>query len=347
MRVRLKGIKWSIKKRADGTSKTYWYAWKSGPRIDAEPGTPEFMRLYDEAVASYKKKSAETLSSLIDYFRDCSEYKDLGEKSKRAYDGYLKLIEAKFGSMPIGALEDKRVRGDFKEFRDSFSDKPRKADYVWTTIARVLSVAKDRGKITVNVCERGRRLYVSDRSEIVWTAEDIRTFCGVASVELQAALLLALWTGQRQGDLLRLTWNNYDGTYIRMRQSKGRGSKGRRRVTIPVGPPLKAALDAALKEKGSTVTILVNSFGRPWTEDGFRASWNKAFRKTPLKDLHFHDLRGTAVTRLALSNCSVPEIAAITGHSMKTVHEILDAHYLGGRLELAEAAVKKLSEVYG
>jgi integrase len=64
------------------------------------------------------------------------------------------------------------------------------------------------------------------------------------------------------------------------------------------------------------------------------------------KDLHFHDLRGTAVTRLALSNCSVPEIASITGHSLKTVQEILDAHYLGGRVELAESAIKKLSEVY-
>ena len=52
----------------------------------------------------------------------------------------------------------------------------------------------------------------------------------------------------------------------------------------------------------------------PWTEDGFRTSWGKAFDKTGLGDLHFHDLRGTAVTRLALSNCTVPEIAAITGH---------------------------------
>ena len=85
----------------------------------------------------------------------------------------------------------------------------------------------------------------------------------------------------------------------------------------------------------------------PWTEDGFRTSWDKAFRKTSLKDLHFHDLRGTAVTRLALSNCSVPEIASITGHSMTTVQEILDAHYLGGRVELAESAIKKLSELYG
>src|SRR5258705_13800679 len=100
MRIRLKGINSLTKKLADGTSKTYWYAWKGGPRIDAKPGTPEFMRLYNEAVASYKKESAETFSSLIDYFKDCNEYKDLSEKSKRAYEGYLKLIDAKFGSMP-------------------------------------------------------------------------------------------------------------------------------------------------------------------------------------------------------------------------------------------------------
>jgi integrase len=66
-----------------------------------------------------------------------------------------------------------------------------------------------------------------------------------------------------------------------------------------------------------------------------------------LGDLHFHDLRGTAVTRLALAGCTVPEIAAITGHSIMTVQQILDAHYLGGRIELAESAIKKLSEAYG
>ena len=43
-----------------------------------------------------------------------------------------------------------------------------------------------------------------------------------------------------------------------------------------------AALDAVLKEKRSAVTILANSFGRPWTEDGFSTSRDKAFRKTSL-----------------------------------------------------------------
>jgi hypothetical protein len=124
MRMRLKDINWSIKKLADGTTKTCYYAWRGGPRIDAEPGTPEFVRLYNEAVASHRKKSTETFSSLIDYFKDQSEFKSLSDKSERAYDGYLKLIEAKFGTMPIGAVEDRRARGDFKDFlvfRTTFS----------------------------------------------------------------------------------------------------------------------------------------------------------------------------------------------------------------------------------
>jgi len=348
MRVPLKGIHTTHKKLADGTTKIYYFAWRNGPRIDAEPGTPEFVYLYGKAVETAKQNKTEpTFTSLIDYFKDQDEYKSLGDNSRRAYDSYLKIIEANFGTMPIGALEDKRARGDFKAFRNTFRDKPRKADYVWTTITRVLAVAKDHGKISINVCERGGRLYVADRTEVIWTADDIKAFCSVASVELQAALLLALWTGQRQGDLLRLTWKAYDGKSIRLRQSKGKKAGKGRHVTIPVGEPLKIVLDAALKEKRSAVTILTNSRSKPWTEDGFRTSWDKAFRKAGLGDLHFHDLRGTAVTRLALANCTVPEIAAIIGHSMDTVQQILDAHYLGGRVELAESAIKKLNAVYG
>jgi hypothetical protein len=35
----------------------------------------------------------------------------------------------------------------------------------------------------------------------------------------RTAELLALWTGQRQGDLLRLPWSAYDGARIRLQQS--------------------------------------------------------------------------------------------------------------------------------
>jgi hypothetical protein len=60
--------------------------------------------------------------------------------------------------------------------------------------------------------------------------------------------------------------------------------------------------------------------------------------------LTFHDLRGSAVVRLALAEATVPQIATFTGHSLKDVEAILDAHYLGRDIQLAEAAVLKLEQ---
>ena len=89
--------------------------------------------------------------------------------------------------------------------------------------------------------------------------------------------------------------------------------------------------------------ILTNAYGRPWTSDGFRASWGKTCIKAGLaSDLHFHDLRGSAVVRLALAEATVPQIATFTGHSLKDVEAILDKHYLGRDIALAEDAVRKL-----
>ena len=54
----------------------------------------------------------------------------------------------------------------------------------------------------------------------------------------------------------------------------------------------------------------------------------------------FHDLRGTAVTRLALAECTEAEIATITGHSLRGVRAILDTHYLARDPALAESAIR-------
>ena len=56
----------------------------------------------------------------------------------------------------------------------------------------------------------------------------------------------------------------------------------------------------------------------------------------------FHDLRGSAVVRLAIADATVPQIATLTGHSLKDVEAILDAHYLGRDVKLAEIAIAKL-----
>ena len=48
--------------------------------------------------------------------------------------------------------------------------------------------------------------------------------------------------------------------------------------------------------------------------------------------------------RLALAEATVPQIATFTGHSLKDVEAVLDAHYLGRDVQLPEAAVLKLEK---
>jgi 20S proteasome alpha/beta subunit len=67
---------------------------------------------------------------------------------------------------------------------------------------------------------------------------------------------------------------------------------------------------------------------------------------THIVGVTFNDLRGTAVTRLALVGCTEPEIATITGHSLRDVRSILDAHYLNRDQALAESAIRKLEMGY-
>lgn len=320
------------KVRAKG--RTYYYAWRGGPRIHAEFDTPEFLVEFTDAhKAAPRRRSATTFETLVDQYQDSAEFKQRSKSTQASYRRYLALAVKEFGDAPLAALQDPSMRGDIKDWRDTMAATPRTADYAWTCVARVLSFAKDRGRIGVNVCERGGRLYASDRKDKIWTEADLTALFDVASREVSLVVAMALWTGQRQGDLLRLPWSAYSNRTIRLRQSKGGV-----RVSIPVRDTLADIL-AIIPKHGPV--MLTSSTQLPWTGDGFRASFNKACERAKITGLTFHDLRGTAVTRLALSGSTESEIASITGHSTSDVRSILDRHYLSRDVVLAEQAMRK------
>ena len=339
MRVPLKGVNRVSKLLANGQRVTYYYAWKGGPRLPGKPGDDEFSQAYHEAVKSRARPVSDTLQAVITAYQDSPAYLDLAPRTQADYVRNIRAIEKEYGTLPLEALPDPATRGDMLAWRDSMAKKSRRqADYVFATLARILAWAKDRGKVLVNPCEKPGKVYRSHRAESVWSAEAEAALGEVAPDRIWQAYMLAVWTGQRQGDLLRLTWRAYDGASIRLRQ----GKTGKR-VTIPVGAPLKTMLDAMQRR---AVTILTTAEGTSWTSDGFRTTWRKAcvaagLIAPKLRGPTFHDIRGTAVTRLALAGCTVPEIATITGHSLRDVEIILDAHYLSRDGGLAESAMKK------
>lgn len=244
----------------------------------------------------------------------------------------LTKAEAEFGDMPIAALDDARVRSDFLSWRAKVSTMsgPREADNRLSVVSAMLSWAKDNGRVAINHIAGFKRLHRADRSELIWLPEHIDAFMKVAPLELQRALILALHSGQRQGDLLRLAWNNYDGSFLALRQ----GKTGRR-VEIPCTAALKRMLDQLDQ---TAAVILTTKTGRPWKSRYFKSQWETASKAAGIEDLHFHDLRGTAATMLAEAGCTAPQIAAITGHSLRTVTSILD-RYLARTRTLATSAI--------
>ena len=336
MRVQLKGINRITKRLADGSSVTYYCAWKGGPRLPGKPGDPEFIAAFNEAVTKKVQQPSGTLQAVLNAYQASPKFTDLAPRTRKDYVRQIRQIEVEFGDFPQSALPDRRTRSEFLAWRDTLAIKSRRqADYTFSTFAAIMAWANDRGLILSNPCERPGKLYRSQRAESIWLADDETALKAVAPPHLWLAFLLAVWTGQRQGDLLRLTCTAYDGSNIRLKQSKGG-----RRVNIPVAGELKTALDIASKAK-TAVTILTTTSGTTWTSDGFRTSWSKIVAKAKVTGLTFHDLRGTAVTRFALGGCSEAEIATFTGHSLKDVGAILDAHYLSRDSRMAESALKK------
>lgn len=337
MRVRLKGINSKRKRLANGSHRTYWYAWKGGPPLRGEPGKPEFVASYNEAVAKKAAPPTGVLLALLFRFQESAEFKiQISPRTRQDYIKQIKRIEAAFSDFPIKALDDPRSRSVFLEWRDKLAqNSPRQADYAYGTLARILSWAHNRGLIAKNPCSKAGKLYHGTRANKVWHDEEIARFLRTAPTYLRLAMLLAINTGQRQGDLLRLPWSAYDGVTIKLRQRKTGAY-----VPIPVADALRTALDAAQRR---SPIMLTNSDGKPWSESGFQGAWGKAALRAGIRGLTFHDLRGTAVVTLARAGCNEVEIYSITGHKPGDVQAILTTHYLPRDAEVASNAIAKLN----
>ena len=277
------------------------------------------------------------LLTLLNKFQQSGEFlHKISERTRRDYIVQIKRIEREFADFPIKALDDPKSRAVFLEWRDELAKNSlRQADYAYGTLARILSWAVKRGHIERNPCAEGGKLYSGSRVEKVWSDEDVARFLAVAPALFRLPMLLAINTGQRRGDLRRLPWSAYDSKVIKLRQRKTGAV-----VSVPVSDELKAVPDAAPRV---SPFILVNSDGTPWSESGFQSAWWKATAKAGIKDLTFHDLRGTAVVRLACAGCNLVEIYAITGHKPSETRAILEAHYLPRDPEVAANAIAKLN----
>ena len=174
-------------------------------------------------------------------YRSDPRYTELAAKTQRSYDQCIKAIEAwskAAGHPPVSAIERKAVR----VFYRSMVATPAKANAVMRVLRILLGFAVDEGLLAENPAAK-QRLKGRPPRQTVWTRENLESFCLAAREagrpSMALAVLLGANLGQREGDLLKLAWSQFNGDTITLRQGKT-GT----RVTVPVIEELGAALAA-------------------------------------------------------------------------------------------------------
>ncbi|AZO48092.1 tyrosine-type recombinase/integrase [Mesorhizobium sp. M4B.F.Ca.ET.058.02.1.1] len=345
MLVKIKGIHKVKMTLADGSKETYYYAWRGGPRMKEKPHTEAFSREH----ARLREKAAETvkviltLDHLIEHFTGPEHQRNpdflvLAESTRVDHLYAYKLVRKHWPECPLAFTQAKGFKGDIRKWHRSMRANPRKADKALFSLSKAFSYAieTEYQGIEKNPCTGINRLYEGSRKEFLWTQEQIE----LARAKLEPHLLLpfeiALATGQRQGDILAMSWKQWDGKYLQFAQSKT-GKK----LKVLANTRIKTMLDTLLPANKDKLRICLNSRGRPWTKDGFKSSWGKAMssEEINIEGVTYHDLRGTFICERAREGSSIEDITRISGHSMAEIRSVLEKHYLATDQGLSDAVI--------
>lgn len=306
-----KGVYRQRKQLADGTVKTYYRLRSTGKAIAGEPGTPEFEASLAFAMSSTSAVKAGTWGALIEAYRLSPGYRKLEPPTKKAYERRIACVGGGSGK----SVREMR-RSDFLMVRDAIAvEHPQAANHFIMVMSTILDFAVDRDLCDFNPLVRVRR--IKGGSHKTWNDAQIKYAIGAFPEHLRRAVILALYTGQREGDCCAMKWSQYDGTAIEVSQEKTGAF-----VWIPAHRVLKKEMDA-WRAEGERETVLVNSLGRSWPISSFSSTICLTIQKHPaLAGMVFHGLRKAAAARLAEAGCSTHEIAAITGHESLAMIEL-------------------------
>ena len=335
--ARLKWVKKVHKRGGRKGDRTLYYWRRPGTplrRLPDDPNDPQFIRqVIDwnaEADAAAKEPGPVygSFAHLVDLYKRSPDFQKLADETQKGYGYWLSMLEARYGDLPVRGI----TRQVVYRLRDSMVETPYKANAVIRVLRLLLNFAVDRGLIKTNPAARPKQLKVASRRQ-VWSLDAEKTFLEKADETMKLTYMLAAYTAQRQADILAMTWAQYDGEVIRLRQRKTGVL-----VEVPCHRDLRAALDGA-KRRGTV--ILTTSTGRAWKAPHFRHAWKKAVVEAGIEGLQFRDLRRTAMVRMAEAGATAIEIAAVSGHTIDQTQRILEA-YIPRSAAMGRAAIIKL-----
>lgn len=356
----LKGFYAKTKKLADGSEKTYHYDRETGARIQGKPGTSEFERNLEQARrqgarakgegTAPKTKSKSCWDAIVAEYKAAPNFKNLSEFTKRTYTRQLERAR-KFGP---GEITDLRRR-DVLIIRNQLSDTPGEANNFVITVQSVIAYAIEMEYIEISPLGRIERLAIGTYE--MFTEEQVEFALKTLCEAHRRAIILALYTGQREADCIKMTWGKDVGDGLLVKQQKTKKNPKATELWIPKHPVLEQELAAWRAERTGGEAeikrqpILLSERGRPYKNAAaFSHSITHTLRRysefdsgdPDKRDAVFHGLRKLAAVRLCEVGCPPHEIQAITGHASLAMIELYTRQ--ANQKRLAKKAMLRLVE---
>ncbi|MCW1920849.1 tyrosine-type recombinase/integrase [Rhodobacter sp. KR11] len=313
-------------KRAKG--KDYWYFERMGERIALPPpDAPDFLEQYQIAKRGHRPAPLQgrTFKRLIAEYRASPRWTRLAPRTRKDYEKVLDWAEATFGDLSPAKMERRHVIRAQAEN----AERLRFANYIVQVLSVLFEQAIDLGWITHNPA-KGIRLLKSEGEDLhkPWPVDTVEAYTAAAAFGTPARTILelAIGTGQRIGDLLKMRWDAIEGDGIAVRQGKTKTA-----LWIPFTPRLKAYLDALPRR---ALTIVAGADGRPMQYFAAAKAVMVVRKAVGAEAYTIHGWRYTAAAELAAAGASDEEVQAITGHKSRA----MVVKYAGAQRQRTHAA---------
>lgn len=310
--------------------------------------------LYDRLQASRRGTSStnvprRSLRTLVRAYQNSAGWKRVKPITQKGYSTYINhILTWSETCEPAHPDPTRLTRSDIEGFLSLFDDKPVTRKHTRKVMRLVMDQAIALGWRETNPCD-GIRLAKAPKSRaLIWEQADVDAYVAAAEApghytehrrSIGLIVLLEWEIGQRLTDVRAFRpGSEYDAEagVFRFYQSKTDSY-----VTIPISGRLKGLLREAADGK----LFLFNNekSGKAYTGERLSKTFawvRTAAVKNGARPLLLRWLRHSCVVQLARAACTIPEIAAITGHSHASVTKILDV-YLPRDNEVAWNAQEK------
>lgn len=251
----------------------YWFVRPDKTWIKLGKTETESLKAYAELLA---EPSGFTMSHLFDrYIKN-----EIPKKAERTQFNNLREIELLrnvFGKMKPSQVKKKHI-AQYLDLKGNVA-----ANREIALLSHVFKKAIRWGMLELNPCTDVERNKENRNEKLYITDEQYQAIYSIAPDRIQIAMELARITGLRQGDLLRLTWDNITekGLLVKM------GKTGKS-LLFEITPQLAALLDrcAAIGDD-----FLLGKY----SSSGFQTAWQRLIKGQPMR-FKFMDLRAKAAS---------------------------------------------------